>query len=214
MGINEYCSVFYGSTQSLNATKTASDSTYSLPTAVDVKEFQQMLKNHKNLQAKKYSYKDYPNDVKYGKIYAGIGCGGAAAAAASGVGGGGGAGSGIKKLFNNNSSSQNNNINMNVGKASKLMPATRIPTTKSMIASGASSTTPNDIDMYRSFSKKNSASSSSSSSAASSAFLWNSFRMPRKQKSLLSDKKRSGDDAGECHMNEKKNQFPLRDTAN
>ncbi|XP_033236895.1 nuclear mitotic apparatus protein 1 isoform X2 [Drosophila pseudoobscura] len=201
MGLNE-CSVFYGSTQSLNATKTASTSTYSLPTAVDVKQFEQMLKNHKNLQAKKYSYKDYPNDVKYGKIYAGIGCGGAAAGGIGGGGGGGGVGgggSGIKKLFNNNSQNHNNN-NMNVGKASKLMPATRIPTTKSMIASGAaasaaaSSTTANDMDMYRSFSKKSS-SSSSSTSASSSAFLWNSFRMPRKQKSLLSDKKRSGGDA-------------------
>ncbi|KRG03544.1 uncharacterized protein Dmoj_GI26366 [Drosophila mojavensis] len=76
MGLNEFVSLFYGSAQSLHvnsngnsgsSSKLASTSTYSLPTAADVKEFRQMLKNHKNVQAKKYNYKDYPNDMKYGK---------------------------------------------------------------------------------------------------------------------------------------------------
>jgi len=190
MGLNEFVSLLYGSSQSLNANKDATTSnTYSLPTVADWKEFQQMLKNHKNVQAKKYGYKDYhhpPQEVKYGKIYTGIGSVGGGV----GSGGGGAVGKGdcpegaIKKLLNNNSSTQNNNNTM--------AKTSRIPTTTSKsMTSSASSSGSSELDIFRSYTKK-SIKSSLTSSTPSSSFLWNSFRMPRKQKSSLAEKKRSG----------------------
>ncbi|XP_037712041.1 myosin heavy chain, muscle isoform X2 [Drosophila subpulchrella] len=194
MGLNEFVSLLYGSSQSLNANKDATTSnTYSLPTVADWKEFQQMLKNHKNVQAKKYGYKDYhhpPPEVKYGKIYTGIGsAGGGGGGVGSGGGGAVGKGDcpegGIKKLLNNNSSTQNNNNTM--------AKTSRIPTTTSKsMTSSASSSGSSELDIFRSYTKK-SIKSSLTSSTPSSSFLWNSFRMPRKQKSSLAEKKRSGE---------------------
>ncbi|XP_017857382.1 PREDICTED: myb-like protein P isoform X2 [Drosophila arizonae] len=191
MGLNEFVSLFYGSAQSLHvnsngnsgsSSKLASTSTYSLPTAADVKEFRQMLKNHKNVQAKKYNYKDYPNDMKYGKnlnasqIYAthqqqqqqqqqpAV-----AAAAAK------------KLLNNNNSSSHNNNNNANNKANAKAPPATRIPTKLSATCSSSISGS-NNMDMQRSGKQK--------SATSASSFLWNSFRLPRRQKAAATaDKK-------------------------
>ncbi|XP_043663149.1 kinesin-related protein 8 isoform X3 [Drosophila teissieri] len=197
MGLNEFVSLLYGSSQSLNANKDASTSTYPLPTVADWKEFQQMLKNHKNVQAKKYGFKDYhhsPPDVKYGKIYSGIGCADGGAGnngGGGGVKGGGGVtkghasdGGGQNKLLNNNSSTHNHN---NMAKTS------RIPTTSSKsMTSSASSSGSSELDIFRSYSKK-AIKSSLTSSTPSSSFLWNSFRMPRKQKSSLAEKKRSGE---------------------
>ncbi|EDV57581.2 protein MLP1 isoform X3 [Drosophila erecta] len=197
MGLNEFVSLLYGSSQSLNANKDASTSTststYPLPSVADWKEFQQMLKNHKNVQAKKYGFKDYHHsqDVKYGKIYSGIGCaeGGAGNAGGGGAGGGGvtkgnaSDGGGQNKLLNNNSSTQNNN----------MAKSSRIPTTTSKsMTSSASSSGSSELDIFRSYTKK-SIKSSLTSSTPSSSFLWNSFRMPRKQKSSLAEKKRSGE---------------------
>nr|XP_044251008.1 ELKS/Rab6-interacting/CAST family member 1 isoform X1 [Drosophila takahashii] len=190
MGLNEFVSLLYGSSQSLNANKDASTSTtYSLPTVADWKEFQQMLKNHKNVQAKKYGYTDY----HHSKIYAGIGSaggGGKAGGNSGSSGGGGGLGGkgepsdGIKKLLNNNSSTQNNN---NMAKTSRIPTTTSKSMTSSVSSSGSS-----ELDIFRSYTKK-SIKSSLTSSTPSSSFLWNSFRMPRKQKSSLAEKKRSGE---------------------
>lgn len=192
MGLNEFVSLFYGSAQSLHVNsggsstnKLASTSTYSLPTAADVKEFRQMLKNHKNVQAKKYSYKDYPNDMKYGKnlnasqIYATQQQQQQPVVAATAA---------AKKLLNNNnnsSSHKNNNNNSGIGKAAngKAPPATRIPTKLTATCSSGSSSS-SSMDVQRS-SKQKSASSASS-------FLWNSFRLPRRQKAAAAaDKKQA-----------------------
>ncbi|XP_002037682.2 protein MLP1 isoform X2 [Drosophila sechellia] len=192
MGLNEFVSLLYGSSQSLNAHKDASTSTYPLPSVADWKEFQQMLKNHKNVQPKRYGFKDYHHsqDFKYGKIYSGIG------RTAEGAGNGGGGngvgavtkgnasdGAGQNKLLNNNSSTHNNN----------MAKTSRIPTTTSKsITSSASSSGSSELDILRSYTK-NTIKSSLTSSTPSSSFLWNSFRMPRKQKSPLAEKKRSGE---------------------
>ncbi|EDX03570.1 GD22780 [Drosophila simulans] len=192
MGLNEFVSLLYGSSQSLNAHKDASTSTYPLPSVADWKEFQQMLKNHKNVQPKRYGFKDYHHsqDFKYGKIYSGIG------RTAEGAGNGGGGngvgavtkghasdGAGQNKLLNNNSSTHNNN----------MAKTSRIPTTTSKsMTSSASSSGSSELDILRSYTK-NTIKSSLTSSTPSSSFLWNSFRMPRKQKSPLAEKKRSGE---------------------
>ncbi|TDG46283.1 hypothetical protein AWZ03_007254 [Drosophila navojoa] len=208
MGLNEFVSLFYGSAQSLHVnsngnggsnSKLASTSTYSLPTAADVKEFRQMLKNHKNVQAKKYNYKDYPNDMKYGKnlnasqIYATHqqqqqqqqhqpAVAAAAAAAAK------------KLLNNNNSSSHNNNNNNTNNKANaKAPPATRIPTKLSATCSSSGSgsgSSSNNMDMQRSGKQK--------SATSASSFLWNSFRLPRRQKGAATTDKKQQPAAGEC----------------
>jgi len=150
-----------------------------------------MLKNHKNVQAKRYGFQDYHHsqDFKYGKIYSGIG----SAAEAAGNGGGGGVGGGVtkrnasngagqNKLLNNNSSTHNNN----------MAKTSRIPTTTSKsMTSSASSSGSSELDIFRSYTK-NTIKSSLTSSTPSSSFLWNSFRMPRKQKSSLAEKKQSG----------------------
>ncbi|KPU72950.1 uncharacterized protein Dana_GF20582, isoform E [Drosophila ananassae] len=193
MGLNEFVSLFYGSSQSLNSNKIASASTYSLPTVANWKDFQQMLKNHKNVQAKKYGYKDYhPSEVKYSKLYAGLGTGGNGGGGGDSRGGdsrGGGArgeGGGHKKLLNNNSSSTQNN---NFANPSNSAKTSRIPTTTKSMTSSASSSGGSDLDIFRSYSKK-SLKASLTASPASSSFLWTSFRMPRKQKSSLAEKKR------------------------
>ncbi|EDW03840.1 GH10288 [Drosophila grimshawi] len=175
MGLNEFVSLFYGSAQNLNASSSrkstsTSTSTYSLPTAADVHELRQMLKNHKNAQAKKYSYKDYPNDMKYGKnlnaavaqhsIYATTQPVNAAA----------------KKLLNHHNSNSNNNNN-NAGQAGKLPPATRIPTKLTAAAtscSNSSSSNSHDMDVQRGKHK---------SATSASSFLWNSFRLPQSLRS-------------------------------
>lgn len=196
MGLNEFVSLFYGSSQSLNSNKIASASTYSLPTVANWKDFQQMLKNHKNVQAKKYGYKDYhPSEVKYSNLYAGLGTGGNGGGGGDSRGGdsrGGGArgeGGGHKKLLNNNSSSTQNN---NIANPSNSAKTSRIPTTTKSMTSSASSSGGSDLDIFRSYSKK-SLKSSLTASPASSSFLWTSFRMPRKQKSSLAEKKRGGE---------------------
>lgn len=151
-----------------------------------------MLKNHKNVQAKKYAYKDYhPSEVKYSKLYAGLGAGGGGGGGGDSRGGGPRMeGGGLKKLINNNNSisTQNNNI----ANPSNSAKTSRIPTTTKSMSSSASSSGGSDLDIFRSYNKK-SLKSSLTASPASSSFLWTSFRMPRKQKSSLAEKKRGGE---------------------
>lgn len=179
MGLNDFVSLFYGSAQSLNAASTLA--------AVDVvggretstfnrKSTLEMLKNHKNSKLPKFNLNEFASsDVKFSRNmtlssmkpprHKGSGGGG------GGVGSGS-VGSGVNKFSNDSCSNVTPASAITKHSSKQTAAASAVSTTSTAaVATPSTLTACSEMDLLRApgLRKK-------------SSFLWNSFRMPRKQK--------------------------------
>lgn len=209
MGLNDFVSLFYGSAQSLHTS--SSSSVVAATTAADGvpnSEFKktktlEMLKNHKNSKLPKLN--EFSSDKKFSRNMTltsmktpqqkGIRCGGIGIVNCDGmsksgsgdIGGGVGGGIGVTKNVSDKKYKT-------LGKSSQHTPSTNANANAPAIA--AASTAPPPASVSGSTSSTASAAVLAKSCSGSemdlfkapgglrkkSSFLWNSFRMPRKQK--------------------------------